>query len=90
MEQKSNQSEALERARQRREEMKAAGVEVERLDPIEKAKRNPQSRRYAINAKCWDCSCGQRAEIRDCAVKACPLYNFRPYQKGAEENEESN
>lgn len=73
-------NQALQKAREKREEMKAQGIEVERLDPIEKAKRDPKSLRKAINAKCWDCACENRTEIRDCEVKNCPLWNVRPYQ----------
>jgi hypothetical protein len=35
----------------------------------------------AVKAKCLDCSCWQIAEITDCRVFTCPLWNFRPYQK---------
>jgi hypothetical protein len=31
----------------------------------------------AIRAKCLDCSCGNRAEVADCLVRACPLWPFR-------------
>jgi len=80
-------SAALEKARAKREEMKAQGVEIERLDPIEKAKRNPQSLRAAINAKCWDCAYGQRSEIQNCNCTNCPLWNVRPYKKGEQDDE---
>ena len=50
------------------------------LTPIEKAKKNPRSLRYAINAKCWDCSGEQRLEVKLCTVKDCALYPVRPYQ----------
>ena len=43
----------------------------------------------AIRAKCMDCCCGQRAEVRQCAVPACPLYPYRlgkrPVQEGGED-----
>jgi hypothetical protein len=80
-------SAALEKARQAREAMKAQGVEIERLNPIEKAVKNPKSLRLAINAKCWDCSCGQRAEIAGCECKNCPLWTVRPYQKGGDNDQ---
>ena len=73
-------TEALQKAQEKRRQMKEAGIDIERLNPIEKAKRNPKSLRLAINAKCWDCSCGQRLEIRECPVVQCPLYPVRPYQ----------
>ena len=39
-----------------------------------------KSMRSAVTAKCQDCTCWQKAEIRDCAVITCPLYRYRPYQ----------
>lgn len=38
------------------------------------AKRTPIK---AIRAKCLDCTCGQVAEIRECPIKECPLYEYR-------------
>jgi len=83
----------LEIARKKREEMKAAGLKIERLDPIEKSIRNPKSLRMAINAKCWDCvgagyDPNPRKLIRKCACgKQCPLWPVRPYQKKDEEDQ---
>ncbi len=54
--------------------------EITRLTPIEKSFKNPNSLRLAINAKCFDCSCGDRKEITLCEIKACSLHRFRPYQ----------
>jgi hydroxyethylthiazole kinase-like sugar kinase family protein len=51
------------------------------LDPIEKAAANPKSLRMAINAMCYDCVCGNRAEVSRCEVKTCPLYQVRPWQR---------
>lgn len=39
-----------------------------------------KSLRAAVNAKCQDCCCWQRAEIVDCRVYCCPLYEVRPYR----------
>ena len=80
-------SSGLAKARKRLAEIKASGQTIERLDPIEKAKRNPGSLRLAINAKCWDCA-GAGADgigftkttIRECRVNRCPLHSQRPYQ----------
>jgi hypothetical protein len=80
-------SEGLAKARLKLAELKASGQSVERLDPIEKAKRNPGSLRLAVNGKCWDC-CGAGADglehtkqtIRECACTRCPLHPVRPYQ----------
>lgn len=79
----------LEKAQAKRAEMKAAGVEVQRLSPTEKAARNPKSLRMAINAKCWECSCEQRSEIRDCSITACPLWPVRPYQSADDGEQET-
>ncbi len=38
------------------------------------------SRQAAVTAKCLDCTCCQRAEIRQCPVIECPLWPYRPYQ----------
>ena len=51
------------------------------MNPIEKARANPKSLRYAINAQCFSCSGMQKIEITLCSCKDCPLYNLRPYQK---------
>ena len=31
----------------------------------------------AIRAKCIDCCCGQRQEVRLCTVAGCPLHEYR-------------
>jgi hypothetical protein len=36
----------------------------------------------AIHLKCLDCTCNQMVEIRECAIKDCPLWALRPYKKG--------
>lgn len=38
------------------------------------AKRTPIK---AIRAKCIDCCCGQRQEVRECSVTKCPLWEYR-------------
>jgi len=58
--------------------------EVTRLTPIEKSFAKPNSLRYALNAKCFDCSCGDRKEITFCEITTCPLHRFRPYKKKEE------
>ena len=70
----------LQKAQRVMREKREAGEEIERLDPIEKARRNPKSLRLAINGKCWDCCCGQRMEIKLCGVVDCSLHPVRPYQ----------
>ena len=55
-------------------------IRTKSLNPEEKAKSNPNSMKYAIAAKCFDCTCGQRDEIKLCSITDCSLYNFRPYK----------
>lgn len=31
----------------------------------------------AIKAKCLDCCCGQRDEVKNCPSKSCPLWMYR-------------
>ena len=77
---------ALEAAHLKRAEMKAAGIKAVILNPIDKARRFPSSRRLAINGKCYDCvgagnDPNPRGAIRDCAISDCTLHPVRPYQR---------
>lgn len=36
-----------------------------------------------VKAKCLECCCFDRAEIRDCLVLTCPLWAYRPFQIAA-------
>lgn len=49
-----------------------------------------QSPMEAIRAKCLDCCCGQKSEIRLCEAVSCPLWPFRagshPYTAAALRN----
>lgn len=64
-----------------REKVKSGEIiRTKSLNPEERAKANPTSMKYAIRAKCWDCACGQKEEIRLCTITDCSLYNFRPYK----------
>jgi hypothetical protein len=31
----------------------------------------------AVRAKCLDCCCGQRKEVRQCQILDCPLWHYR-------------
>lgn len=78
----------LDLARERQRELRESG-EFEMLDPVEKAKRNPQSRQLAIAAFCCQCmggpgEAGYRGHIRNCTAPTCPLYQFRPYKPGGD------
>ena len=74
---------------------KAGELVVERLNPFEKARRNPKSKKLAIRAFCWQCQGegndpGTIDGIRDCPCeKTCPLWPHRPYQtkKDTEDSE---
>ncbi len=81
----------IQKAQLKRKEMAEAGER--RLNPLEKAAKNPRSRSLAIRAKCYDCvgqDCdpGWRARITDCNAPTCPLWPLRPYQKGDDDEEE--
>jgi hypothetical protein len=80
----ADRNEALRRAAARQAELRATG-ELEHLDPLERARRNPRSLSLAVKARCWDCvgagaDPNPRGEIRDCRATACPLHPARPYQ----------
>lgn len=72
------------------------------LSPMERARLNPESRALAVRAYCYDCMGGQpvgdvntngnlRKMVGDCSVTSCALWDVRPWQKTADEqdNEES-
>ena len=59
---------------------------IEVKSPAQKAQENPRSLRFAINAKCYDCVCDQKAEVTRCVMTDCSLWNLRPWQN-AEINE---
>ena len=39
-----------------------------------------KSRKAAVTAKCLECTCIQRIEVKNCPVVQCPLWEFRPYK----------
>jgi hypothetical protein len=41
-----------------------------------------------VKAKCLDCCCYQRLEVRACNATACPLWSIRPYQTDSEDTEQ--
>jgi hypothetical protein len=67
---------------------KAVNLGKKYKNPIESHLLTPNSRKLAINAKCFECCGGNnsddnkgvKAEIRHCSIKECALYNFRPYK----------
>lgn len=44
------------------------------------------SKSLALKMVCLQCTNYQRAEIRDCNITHCVLWNFRPFQKGNDED----
>lgn len=44
-------------------------------------------RSAAIKAFCLECQGWEKAEIKNCSARACPLWNFRPYQSSKEKLE---
>ena len=71
---------SAEKAREALKVKRESGWKPTRLSPVEKSDKNPKSLRYAINAKCWDCSCGQTVEIKECGAVGCPLWKVSPYK----------
>ena len=69
----------LELARIRRIEMKEQGIPIRHKNPLEKFLENPTVLK-AVHAKCWDCTCGQKEEIRHCTIPDCSLFNYRPFR----------
>lgn len=76
-------TEKLEKARQARAAKAQAGIKLTKRNVVEIWLEDKFSLRKSINAKCYDCSCEQIEEIRNCTAKSCPLWNVRPYQEKA-------
>lgn len=83
-------SKALEAAWEACRLKRESGEALERLDPLEKSRRKPESLRLAITAKCFDCVGGHSADsgfrraVRECPSTGCPLYAVRPWQRPIE------
>ena len=76
-----NNEEKLKKMWAKRAENKAKGIKP--LNPIEKAKQNPNSRVFAIKAFCYQCmgmESGWRNHIKECPSKNCPLFGLRAYK----------
>ena len=71
----------LQKARAKKAQNARLGIKP--LNPLEKAKQNPNSRVLAINAQCYDCmgrESGWRNAVKGCTSPNCPLFGFRPYK----------
>jgi hypothetical protein len=80
----------LEKARIARQKKVDDGTPITRMNPVEKAKANPNSKAMAIRAMCYQCVGGERAvdTIRNCSSQACALYPHRPYQVGSTDEDD--
>jgi hypothetical protein len=74
-----NKAEALKEGLKKYQADVKAGL-IQNLSPLEKAKQNPKSLRLAINAKCYDCTCFQKREVKLCEMNDCPLWAVRPWK----------
>jgi hypothetical protein len=80
----------LEKARIARQKKVDDGTPITRMNPVEKALANPNSKAMAIRAMCYQCVGGERAvdTIRNCSSHACALYPHRPYQVGSTDEDD--
>ena len=78
---------AINAAQKKLAEMREQGIKQVILNPVDKAKANPTSLKYAIRAHCWQCvgadaSEGSKQLVRDCSVgDKCALYPHRPWRE---------
>jgi hypothetical protein len=81
----------LEMARLARQKKVEDGTPLTRMNPVEKALANPNSKALAIRAMCYQCVGGERAvdTIRNCTTQACALYPHRPYQIGSTDEDDA-
>lgn len=68
---------------------KEKGIKVQ--NPLEKAKANPKSFRYACNAMCYQCIYDDttpgtwRQQVKNCTSPDCALYTLRPVSQSRKE-----
>lgn len=61
-------------------------IRIDYMDTIPNSQRGVYAKAFngsrpsAVKAKCLDCCCGIREEIRECQVYTCPLFEVRPYR----------
>jgi hypothetical protein len=81
----------LEMARIARQKRVDDGTPITRMNPVEKALANPNSKAMAIRAMCYQCVGGERAvdTIRNCSSHACALHPHRPYQVGSTDEDDA-
>ena len=88
-EEKTTKKTGVEALAEYRAKVASGEVTVERLNPIDKAKKYPNSQKLAIRANCYDCM-GQTTswltDVKDCTSPNCALYPHRP---GANKNNQS-
>jgi len=60
---------------------RASGIKVTKRTPVEVWQEDKTSLRKSINAKCFDCCCGDVNEVKNCTVQVCPLWFVRPGAK---------
>ena len=73
---------------------KTANKGMKYKNPIQTHLLNPNSRKQAINAHCFDCcgglnvddNKGVKSEIKHCEIVNCSLWNFRPYKNNETAN----
>ncbi len=75
----------LEKAHEKMKQMRADGWRPIQLNPIDKAKKNPNSLKLAIRAMCWTCEGkdndpGVKQRVSLCSISSCPLWLHRPWQ----------
>ena len=71
-------SDALKRGREEYLRKLKAGL-IERLNPHQRALKNPTSLRKAVDAKCWECNGGDNwiNRTKYCNIIDCPLWHVR-------------
>ena len=47
---------------------------------VRKTKTMNLTYKSAVRYHCLDCSGGAKSEVRQCPIKTCPLYPFRPFK----------
>lgn len=82
-----NAPDPIQMARQKTVEIRLSEAPISVKNTLARAFSGSASPRQAIKAMCLACTGFERQEITDCTGYSCPLWCYRPFQKGDEPDE---
>jgi hypothetical protein len=84
---KADKARSLSLAEAIKEELENAAKYLSSVIKVFQRAFSGNSKSAALKAKCIQCCCYQKAEVSKCTVKGCALWQYRPYQRGEDEED---